>query len=117
MVNKFFNSRYAQLGAYLLIVLLGVIGFMRIEQVREDRAEDLAAQTEQRQNERVELTNQLCIQSEISREALRKQIVATANLARSLVPAQNPELVDEVVRFQDEQIAGLPPIKCEEDGK
>ncbi len=117
MMDKFFGSRHSQVIAYLLIVFLGVLGFMRIERVRDERASDLAAQTEQRQSERVDLTNQLCIQSEISREGLRQQIIATAELARSLVPVQSPELISEVVRFQESQLSKLPPIQCESDGK
>ena len=136
---RHFFDRYGQIGAYVLIVAVAILAFARVEAVRSDRAEDLAQQTEQRQTdvaeqtqrrqtalaeeterrqtERVELTNQLCIQSEISREALRQQIVATAELARSLVPAQNPDLVAKVLEFQDGQLANLPPIVCETDGK
>lgn len=111
-----FLDRFGTMLAFLLIVLVASFGFMRIEQVRDERAADLARQTEQRQTEREELTNELCQEIATTREALRLQIIATADLAQSLVPAQSPELVDEVIKFQEKQLATLPPSKCEQHG-
>jgi len=113
---KRFASKYAAVAAYLLLVVMGIVGFMRIESVRKERATIIAEQTQQREVERAALTNQLCEQSKISREGLRQQILATAKLARTLVPAQSPELVQNVVEFQDEQLSLLPQIKCDSNG-
>ena len=106
-------KRYAPVVAYLLLALAVVLVFTRIEIDRSARAVILAQQTKSNKSQRIDLTNQLCIQSEISREALRQQITATAELAKSLVPAQNPALVQNVLNFQATQLARLPKIVCE----
>lgn len=109
---KFFDSRYAQLAAYVLIVLLAVVGFMRLE-TQQDKIESLIKQRTEIRNAQAAAD---CENQRITRDGLRNSVMSTADLGNRLIgegdaPGQVAARAQIQMYVQD-QLAALPPIVC-----
>lgn len=96
----------AQLGAYLLIVVTGLIGFTALDREADKRIND----------REVQIAN-LCDQAQINRDALRTQAKSTADLGRNLVSRNpTPETLEDALAiidaFEKKQLEFLDPIDC-----
>ncbi len=107
----FFVSKYSQLAAYVLLVLLMIFGLWRI-QVQQESIENLI-------NERSIIRNQqaleLCNEAKITRDGLRSQITSVANLGRELSAGDTQRAIaarDRFTRFEMRELEKLPIVTC-----
>lgn len=88
------NARWQRIFAYVLIVIVTLIGFARMQEIVYDQ----------------------CKQAQSNRIALRNQITATAGLGMGLVEkAPEPsrsEAISRFQQFQNDNLKRLPPIDC-----
>jgi len=105
-MNRTFVDRYAPLGAYLLVVIVGIAGFI-----------SLGRQSDARKYDRDRQTYELCIQGKDTRDGVRDSIRGVKALGLDLISG-NPDssrktaAIEKINRYESEQLAKYPVITC-----